>query len=216
MNVPFDFYESAGIIVPGSILAFGAMWLVPDLQTHLGSEGFTFGELGLFIVLSYALGQLVQGVRNTVEVILWWPFGGLPNKRVLDGETLTAQQHQRLVQILRAEGMTGETTSDGDARAVMREVYACVAAAGKATRVDKFNGIYGMMRGLSASLLLLMIACAFAEAGWTTILLLAFATAISLRRAHRFGWHYGRELAVVFLAMGAPSEANWGHKTGKH
>lgn len=201
MNISFDFYEYAGIIVPGSILAFGAMWLVPELQTHLGPEGFTFGELGLFIVLSYALGHLVQGVGNIVEAVLWWPFGGLPNKRILDGETLTTQQHERLEQILRKEGMIGETTSNADARAIMREVYARVAAAGKATRVDKFNGIYGMMRGLSASLLLLMSACAFVGTGWTTILLLTFAAAISLRRAHRFGWHYGRELVVVFLAL---------------
>ena len=200
MNVSFDFYEYAGIIVPGSILAFGAMWLAPDLKTYLGTEGFTFGELGLFVVLSYALGQLVQGVGNTVETLLWWPFGGLPSKRVLDGESLNARQKECLGQLLRTDGIIGETVSDAHARAAIREVYARVAAAGNATRVDKFNGIYGMMRGLSASLLLLMAACVVLQTGLTSILLLAFSAAISLRRTHRFGWHYGRELIVVYLA----------------
>lgn len=200
MNVSFDFYEYAGIIVPGSVLAFGAMWLVPELRTHLGPEGFTFGELGLFVVLSYALGQIVQGVGNAVEWALWWPFGGLPGKRILDGETITDQQHARLMEHLRADGIVGETVSAPDARAAIREVYASIAAAGNAARIDKFNGIYGMLRGLSAALILLTFACAIQAVEWTLLMPLAFATLVSLRRMHRFGWHYGRELVVVYLA----------------
>ncbi|MEM6636811.1 MAG: hypothetical protein AAF667_13085 [Pseudomonadota bacterium] len=204
MNVSFEFYEYAGIIVPGSVLAFGAMWLLPELQAYLGPDGFTFGELGLFVVISYALGQLVQGVGNTVETLLWWPFGGLPSKRVLDGESLTSEQHARFVGILREDGVIGETVSRTEARAAMREVYARVAASGHSNRIDKFNGIYGMMRGLSASLIILTVVCAVSTSDWIAVSLLAFATFISLRRTHRFGWHYGRELAVVFLATRAP------------
>lgn len=200
MNVSFDFYEYAGIIVPGSVLAFGGMWLAPELREYLGPEGFTFGELGLFVVLSYALGQLVQGVGNTVEWALWLPLGGLPNKRVLDGETLTKQQHARLMAFLREDGIIGETVSKAEARAAIREVYARVAAAGQSARIDKFNGIYGMLRGLSAALILLTIACAIVGTDWQYVLLATFSTLISLRRMHRFGWHYGRELAVVYLA----------------
>ena len=62
--------------------------------------------------------------------------------------------------------------------------------------------------GLSASLLLLMAACVFVGTGWTTILVLALAAAISLRRAHRFGWHYGKELAIVFLALNPQQNDN--------
>jgi hypothetical protein len=200
MNVSFDFYEYAGVIVPGSVLAFGAMWLAPELRSYFGPEGFTFGELGLFVVLSYALGQLVQGVGNTVEWVLWLPLGGLPNKRILDGETLTKQQHARLMGLLRADGMIGETMSKSDACAAVREVYARVAAAGKAARIDKFNGIYGMLRGLSAALILLTIACAIVGTDSQLLMLTTLATFVSLRRMHRFGWHYGRELAVVYLA----------------
>ncbi|MBK5933397.1 hypothetical protein C8N32_101360 [Rhodovulum imhoffii] len=204
MNISFDFYEYAGIIVPGSVLAFGAMFLMPEFREQLGPDGFTFGELGLFVVLSYALGQLVQGIGNAVEWLLWWPLGGLPNKRVLDGEALTEQQHLRLLDLLRNEKIIGEEgLSKQDARAAMREVYARVAAAGQSARVDKFNGIYGMLRGLSASLLLLTIAFALVETERATLLLVGFSTLVSLRRMHRFGWHYGRELVVVYLAMHA-------------
>ena len=80
------------------------------------------------------------------------------------------------------------------------EVDAWVAAAGKAFRIDKFNGIYGMLRGLSAALIFLLIACAVVGTDWPIVLLAAFATLVSLRRMHRFGWHYGHELAVVYLA----------------
>lgn len=200
MNVSFDFYEYAGIIVPGSVLAFGAMWLAPELRGYFGPEGFTFGELGLFVVLSYALGQLVQGVGNTVEWALWAPLGGLPNKRILDGETLTEQQHARLIGLMRADGIIGQTVSKSDARAAMREIYARIAAAGNAARIDRFNGIYGMLRGLSAALMLITFVCAAVGTDWSFLAVTFFATLVSLRRMHRFGWHYGRELTVVYLA----------------
>lgn len=201
MNVRFDFYEYAGIIVPGSVLAFGAIVLAPELRTYLEPEGFTFGELGLFVVLSYAIGQLVQGIGNTVEWIWWLPWGGIPSKRILDGETLTKQQHGRLIERIRSEGIVGETISNEDARAAIREIYARVAAADRAGRVDKFNGIYGMLRGLSAALISLTAAAAVLGVDWPTVSLLGFVTLVSLRRMHRFGWHYGRELAVSYLAM---------------
>lgn len=200
MNASFDFYEYAGVIVPGAVLLFGAMWLIPELRAHLGSDGVALGELGLFIVLSYALGQLIQSVGNIVEAIVWWPFGGLPSKRILAGEALTVHQQERLSQFLRKDGMIGETISDSDARAIVREMYAIVAAADKAARIDKFNGIYGMMRGLCASLLLLVIGCLIAGAVWQVLALLALGIALALHRAHRFGWHYGRELVAVYLA----------------
>ncbi|WGT48658.1 hypothetical protein [Thioclava nitratireducens] len=201
MNINFDFYEYAGIIVPGSVLTFGAMVLAPDLREYLLSQGINFGELGLFVVLSYAVGQLVQGLANLVEWFWWMPFGGLPGKRIIDGETLTQQQHARLISRIQADGIVGLPVSRADARAAVREIYACVAAAGRADRVDKFNGIYGMLRGLSAALLLLTAAAVVVEVDWRYCALLGFAAVVSLIRMHRFGWLYGRELVVSYLAM---------------
>ncbi|NNF05443.1 MAG: hypothetical protein HKN21_01655 [Candidatus Eisenbacteria bacterium] len=201
MNVSFDFYEYAGIIVPGAVLAFGAMWLSPELKAQLGPEGFTFGELGLFVVLSYALGQLVQAVGTGLAKLFWWPLGGLPSKRILDGEALTEQQHARLTARLRELEIASEAASKEEAFAAVREMYARVAASGNAKRVDKFNGIYGMMRGLAASLIMLAVAYGYVRGGeMSGVMIMLAMAAVAIRRMHGFGWHYGRELAVVFLA----------------
>jgi len=201
LNFSFDFYEYAGIIVPGTVLSFGAMVLAPELRDYLGPDGFTFGDFGLFIILSYAVGQLIQGLGNSIEWLLWLPTGGLPNKRILDGATLTKQQHDRLITRIRADGIVGETISSKDAQSAVREIYACVAAAGHAVRIDKFNGIYGMLRGLSAALILLAIASSVFSANWPLAALFAVSALVALSRMHRFGWHYGRELTVVYLAI---------------
>ena len=74
-------------------------------------------------------------------------------------------------------------------------------ALGRADRVDKFNGIYGMLRGLSAALFLLSAAAVVVDIDWKYCALLTFAAVVSLITMHRFGWLYGLELAVSYLAM---------------
>ncbi|MEM9344913.1 MAG: hypothetical protein AAGA87_17900 [Pseudomonadota bacterium] len=155
---------------------------------------------GFFIVLSYALGQVAQGIGNTIEWAFWWPLGGLPSKRILDGETLTDQQTARLTASLKSHGIVGEAFSAADAKAAIREMYARVKASGHAERIDKFNGIYGMLRSLASALIVTALGCAMSDSDLSAVILLALAAALILRRMHRFGWHYGRELAVVYLA----------------
>jgi hypothetical protein len=45
MNRTFDFYEYAGIIIPGAVLILGLIWLFPEGRAIFAKEGVTFGEL---------------------------------------------------------------------------------------------------------------------------------------------------------------------------
>jgi ABC-type Fe3+ transport system permease subunit len=64
MNRTFDFYEYAGIIIPGAVVVMALVWFFPESRALFSKEGVTFGEFGLFIVIAYAAGQLVQAVGN--------------------------------------------------------------------------------------------------------------------------------------------------------
>jgi hypothetical protein len=48
------FYEQVGIVIPGSVFLFGLLLFFPALQTVFMKDGVTVGELGIFVLLSYA------------------------------------------------------------------------------------------------------------------------------------------------------------------
>src|SRR6478609_1704513 len=112
MNRTFDFYEYAGVIVPGAVLVLGMLWLFPEGRAHFSKEGVTFGELGLFVIIAYASGQLVQGVGNWMEWLWWKSWGGNPSRRVLAGHLISVSQHKRVVEALQKDGnVTGDVTT---------------------------------------------------------------------------------------------------------
>jgi hypothetical protein len=150
MNRTFDFYEYAGIIIPGAVVVMALVWVFPESRAFFSKEGVTFGEFGLFIVIAYAAGQLVQAVGNYLEWVWWKCWGGWPSARVLCGKYLSTDQHRRLRDALRP--IVGDADPcklpEPERLAIVREVYSEIAGAGKASRVDTFNGNYGLMRGL--------------------------------------------------------------------
>ena len=94
MNRTFDFYEYAGFIIPGAVLVIALVWLFPDSRALFSKEGVTLGELGLFVIIAYAAGQLVQAIGNYLEWIWWMPWGGMPSGQVLCGKYLSTDQQQ--------------------------------------------------------------------------------------------------------------------------
>lgn len=204
MNRTFDFYEYAGVVVPGAVLTLGLLWLFPESRILFSKEGVTFGELGLFVIVAYAGGQLIQGVGNWIEWAWWKVWGGYPSRRVLAGELLSAGQHKRVVEALRKDGkVTADLTTCSlpECLAIVREVYSVVAAAGKAARVDTFNGNYGLLRGLAASFLALLIAAIVFAKGVYVIGALIVLFLLALQRMHRFGKHYALELFIQYLLV---------------
>ena len=204
MNRTFDFYEYAGIIIPGVALLVGAMWLFPDIRVLFSKDGITLGELGLFVLVAYAAGQLVQGIGNYLEWLWWKCWGGMPSEQMLAGKFLTASQHMRLVEALRPILHNSEPLAKlphQEKLAIVREMYSLVANAGKASRIDVFNGNYGLMRGLAAALLVIGSFAVATFKGVAVIDVSVILFLLAVQRMHRFGRHYATELAVQFLAL---------------
>jgi hypothetical protein len=208
MNKP-TFYEQLGIIVPGAVLMFGLMVFFPTVRSLLAADGVTVGELGLFVILSYAAGHVVAAVGNFIETFGWPLLGGMPTDWVTrsSGFALLSDA-QRLVLQARVKSRLGitETIRGLDRKVwfpISRQLYADVMKNGKPDRIDAFNGNYGLNRGLSAACLVLA-GIAILKAEWTGLIVLVAFTGIYAYRAYRFGVHYARELCVQFLTLDSP------------
>ena len=81
------FYEQVGIVIPGSVFLFGLLLFFPVLQTVLTKDGVSFGELGIFVLVSYAAGHLIAAVGNATEIFLWRLVGGMPSDWVTRTQT---------------------------------------------------------------------------------------------------------------------------------
>lgn len=200
------FYEQVGIIIPGSVFLFGLLFYFPSLRELLAKDGVSVGQLGIFVLLSYAAGHLIAAVGNLGESLLWPLAGGMPTDWVTKQETtLISPQQRRQVEsrIGSRLSITIESLVGLDRKVwwpISRQIYSDVARNGQPERVDTFNGNYGLNRGLSGACLLLVCIAVIARSWGSAGLLLVLACVYGYR-AYRFGVYYGRELYVQFLTI---------------
>jgi hypothetical protein len=206
----FDFYEFAGILVPGAITLVAVSLIFPQMRITLFSPDLTVGDLGLFVVLSYAAGHLTQAVGNGVELVFWRLMQGMPTDwiRTREHHLLAEQQIQALQAKLSSE-LKVQTTIDavnlssGAWYSITRQIYAAVAAQSRNNRVDIFNGNYGLNRGIASALLIGFVLLLFVHGlvYWQIGLLILVSAGVALYRTYRFGVRYARELSVQFLQL---------------
>lgn len=204
----FDFYEFTGILLPGVIVMAALVLLFPGWDLPTLVKDISAGGLGVFIVLAYAAGHLVQAVGNLIEAAWWKCWGGMPTDwlRTKPARLLATQQLSMLKERLckqpgLADFDTASTTAN-DWYAITRQIYAAVAGAGRAGRVDTFNGNYGLNRGLVAGLLVsLALLTMQALIDWHLVACVLIGAGLALCRMHRFARHYARELFIQFLQL---------------
>jgi len=204
----FDFYEFAAVLCPGALLVFALTKLFPELSFVGNKETFSFGDLGVFVLLSYVTGQLVQALGNVIAKVWWVFWSGLPTDWVRSGKHKLIAQQQMAQLSGKLSELTGIAVPNGvgafsqaDWYVITRQIYTVVRHAGRSSRVDIFNGYYGMFRGLTASLLL-VTTLSVIQRGWVHLRLYVLFTAgvvLAVFRMHRFAVNYARELFVQFL-----------------
>lgn len=212
----FDFYEFTGIIVPGATAVAGILVLVPGLMPVSTLKDFSVGGFGLFIVLAYVAGHLVQALGNLVEWAWWKAWGGMPTDWVRTSPTRLLSSAQAaalpvaIAEQLKIGHMDPSATTETQWYAITRQINAAVEAAGRGSRIQTFNGNYGLNRGIASGLLIVLsVALAVPPINGAVLGGLLIAIGLAALRMHRFGKHYGRELFVQFLQLPAieqPSE----------
>lgn len=203
----FDFYEFTGILCPGAVVLFTATLIIPEIGPIVRDQSLTVGNFGLFVVLSYVAGHLVQAFGNLLENGFWRIFGGMPTDWVRTRKHFLLTDAQVLVieECLRDE--MGKALSEHTANewcAVTSSVYSKVKNAGLSGRVDTFNANYGLFRGLVAAFLLsIVIVGSTNYFNLKLFIALLACSLLALARMKRFGIHYARELFVEFLRFSA-------------
>lgn len=204
MSDQFNAYEYVGVIAPGSVIMFGATMIYPDLKALISGDGVTIGGLGIFIILAYIVGHLLQGLGNFFEKIFWSCFGGLPTQWVLKSKQslLAAFQADKLFDSVKRMYPKFDTTNitEKDWFLITREIYVHVQRAGCSDRIDSFNRTYGLLRGISVALIMAAALTAFLyPLKWKAYTLIGVAAVLAIYRMYRFGTYYGRELFIAFL-----------------
>jgi len=206
----FDFYEFTGVLTPGAVVLYFVSRICPETAPFIEATNLTLGDLGLFVILAYVAGHIVQALGNVVERLYWKPFGGVPTDWILkERQPLLAQQQVEALpdKLKEITGITlGKPLADVANKnwfPITRQIYASVSAAGRSQRVDTFNGNYGMFRGIASAFILCAVLnmLTHGSSGWPVSIALLSAGVLALARMHRFGTHYAKELFVQFLQL---------------
>lgn len=213
MKKDFSLYEFTGIIVPGSTLVLGVAFQYEGLRQLLIGESFGVGQLGLFAVIAYVAGHLVQGVGNQLEHLVWLRRG-MPTSWIRRAKIpyLSDSQRSQLQKVL-PEILGHDVAPFGEldmrsCRGITGQLYATLEHKGRVKRVDVFNANYGLFRGIASALLVVAIIAGFHHGVFTIeflVVLIAFALAVL--RMHRFGVHYASEIYRQALVLAAEPPA---------
>lgn len=205
-----EFYDFVGVITPGGVSLLALSLVYPHITGILPEAPLSLGEFGLFFVLSYVAGQLTQALGNLIERIFWTCFRGMPTDWVRTGrrELLAAAQRQNILARIEARLNLTPPFQVGNLSAkswysITQQIGASVRAADRGKRVDTFNGIYGLCRGIAAAFLIgfILVTLKHGWLSWKSYLGFAAAVAVALFRMYRFGVNYGRELFVQFAQL---------------
>jgi hypothetical protein len=213
-----SFYDQVGIVTPGAIFLFGMMFCFPELRDVFSKDGFSVGGLGIFVIISYAIGHLLAALGNFIENLYWRMKGGMPSDWIVGPKPRLLSS----VQIIKVEALTAvrfglvlspfAELTRSTWFPIFRQIYSDVEKHGKTGRGDTFNGIYGLNRGLCAAALALAVAILImTPAQWIVSVGLIGVSLVYLYRMHRFGVHYAREIYNQFLLLppepGKPNKA---------
>jgi len=204
-----SFYEQSGIVLPGAGLLLGVLVLEPAVQPIFLGDGLTVGGLGLFVIIAYALGHLCAAVGNVIDTAIWFVAGGMPSQWPRDPERPLIGAAQRTALLAKMKARTGTdfdpttTISKKEWRSAFHVVYRDVLGSGLASRVEVFNGSYGLNRGLAAAAVMLipLVLQKWPEHAFWWIGALLFMSAVYAFRMFRFGVHFAREVFIRFLLL---------------
>jgi hypothetical protein len=202
VKTQFNAYEYIGIIAPGSVLCLGIIMIWPEAKEIFFNESFTVGELGLFLIISYVTGHLLQSVGNVIEKVLWYFCGGMPTNWVLQkNQKLISPQQRKKLEAKTNQDL--ESLSEKDWQPFVREIYIDVEKAARNNRIDSFNKSYGLLRGIASGFFVLavVIPLHLPENWRVSLWLLGLGVFPAMVRMFRFGKLYGRELIIEYIKL---------------
>lgn len=207
MSEKFNAYDYIAVIAPGSVIVVGLAVLYLYQGQDISKEQFGIGDLGIFLILAFVFGQLLQAIGNWLEEVFWKCNRSMPTNWVIqpDQSLLSDSQLDRLKQSVQQDfNISFPAISEKDWFNITREINTKIKAANLTERVDTFNRNYGLMRGIAAAFLTLVVLIPLKDwTQWQTSIVCLFFFAAALFRMKRFGIHYAREVFLSYLTLKA-------------
>ena len=204
----FSLYDILGVLAPGAVLTIGIIAIYPDTIKVIPNKDFSLGDLGVVVLISYVLGNLVAALGNLLEIPYWKITGGQHSElaRRRGANVITTHQLAAVEARLHKAGFlekdgTISRLSRGEWRGMTRQIYAYLDSRKMTQRIDAFNAQYGMNRGISAGFLALIVITMIHSRFilWKVQLILLICTALAAYRMQRFSRHYAAELFRQFI-----------------
>lgn len=203
----FEYYEFIAVLIPGVILLYGLSLAFREATLFLGQD-ISLGKFGLFFIISFAAGHLLQAFGNIFESVYWRFNSGMPTDWVRSGkgnfveETMRKQLRNRIQEHFKLKDFTFDEVSCAEWNSIVRQIYIEVEKQGQNRRVDIFNSYYGLFRGMSVSFLVLSICILLKSVYlWPWAIFCLMLLVISMFRMHRFSGYYAKELFLQFIQL---------------
>ncbi len=126
----FDQYEYVAVITPGATLLLGLSMVWPQYLHTASDKSLSVGDLGLFLVVAYVAGQILQSAAEILDPAFWYWFGGLPSDWVCKADNGLISAEQRTALQARVRTMLGAPHFDLNEvernawRSITRQIYA--------------------------------------------------------------------------------------------
>ncbi len=163
----FDYYEFAGIIIPGTLAVFGIAFIFNVFNIRIESVGAT--TVLIMLMMAYPAGHFLQELGYSVEDWLWkFRYKNCEPDEIFNSSYRSAHNyfndneieavknhiHKRLK--IKTESLKSPMSRD-EWKKIKRRIEADIFKNNPGTKFDIFNGIKGFSRGLLASLSLLFV-----------------------------------------------------------
>lgn len=180
--------------------------LLPEVAAVLTANGVDLGSFGIFLIVSFVVGHVVQLFGNVIEQIEGFVTFGTIDLAVRDERRpMHSEQWHRFCASLAEVGIsTGAGITSKTWPGIRREVYARLLAEGRTDRIDILNRTYGLCRGMVAGAAISAGMTLFlgSEGAWQWSAMIVVLLALPLYvRMRRFSRHYFNEIVSQFLSL---------------
>lgn len=199
MKFDFDTYEFAGLIAPGSVVVFGLYLLRPEW--FRGADGAVV--IAGVALVAYVLGHLLAAIGNSADG-LFQAFGasrleGVPLDEWITSDYCTKADIPTIRQVLSIDPQDHELP--GIKKHTVTRMRDIVLRDGHelcTRRLETFNGLFNLSRGLAVALFIDAI-LAIVVRKWEVVLFCAIGAVLACFRVRKFREIFNLELVQQFL-----------------
>lgn len=151
-------HEISAYLIPGAIATYGFLLFFPSDMTFISSHNFSIGDFGVFTILAYSVGHIVQILGRYIEKGIEKSRGDFKGKKHFL-KLLSEEQRHLIEQKLKKQKIITSRLSDipdNQWNKIYRSIYIDVVNSEQNERINVFKNHSKLCRGLGTGIFLLL------------------------------------------------------------